>query len=101
MWRNPVASSVALTGEFNGAAVCGQMRRMQKWEFCSVIVTIYVDGGGGGAQELLETRMPGAHKTSVTNAYGSIGLINQLGSEGWELVDVESGTFYLKRQTKS
>ena len=77
------------------------MRRMPQWEYCSVIVTIYNDGGGGGPQELLDVRMPGAHKSSVTHTYGSIGLLNHLGSEGWELVDVEGGTFYLKRQTKS
>ena len=41
---------------------------------------------------------PGAHRASVTHAFGSVGLLNQLGSEGWELVDVESGAFYLKRQ---
>ena len=77
------------------------MPRMHRWEYCSVIVTIYIDGSGGGPQELLEIRMPGAHKTSATHSYGSIGLLNQLGSEGWELVDVEGGTFFLKRQTKS
>lgn len=77
------------------------MPRMHRWEYCSVIVTIHIDGTGGGPRELLEIRMPGAHKTSVTHPYGSIGLVNQMGSEGWELVDVESGTFYLKRQTKS
>jgi hypothetical protein len=46
-------------------------------------------------------RKPGAARTSITNALGSVGLLNQLGKEGWELVDVESGTFYLKRPIKS
>ena len=70
---------------------------MHKWEHCAVSVAIYNEGTGGGPQELLSIRLPGAHSKSVTNAYGLVGLLNQLGAQGWELVDVESGTFYLKR----
>ena len=71
---------------------------MQKWEYCAVTVTTYSQGTGGTPLELLSIRLPGAHRTSVSNPYGSVGLLNQLGTKGWELVDVESGTFYLKRR---
>jgi hypothetical protein len=74
------------------------MRAMHKWEYCAVDVTTYREGSGGPPREFLEIRLPGAHRASVTHAFGSVGLLNQLGSEGWELVDVESGAFYLKRQ---
>jgi hypothetical protein len=74
---------------------------MQTWEYAAVEVTIYNEGTGSGPRELLQIRLPGAHRTSVSHAYGTVGLLNQLGGEGWELVDVESGTFYLKRQKKS
>jgi hypothetical protein len=37
----------------------------------------------------------------VTNAFGSLGLLNALGSEGWELVDVEGSAFYMKRKVHS
>ena len=70
---------------------------MHNWEYCAVSVAIYNEGTGGGPQELLSIRLPGAHSKSVTNTYGLVGLLNQLGAQGWELVDVESGTFYLKR----
>jgi hypothetical protein len=68
-----------------------------RWEYCAVSVTIYDEGSGGGPQELLQIRLPGAHQTSVSHPFGSIGLLNQLGADGWELVDVEAGNFYLKR----
>jgi hypothetical protein len=74
---------------------------MPNWEYCAIYVASYRDGSGGGTQELLETKMPGAQRTSVSNTFGSIGLLNQLGNDGWELVDVEGATFYLKREKKS
>jgi hypothetical protein len=74
---------------------------MHKWEYCAVDVTIYREGTGGPPQEFLEIRRPGAHRAGVTHAFGVVGLLNQLGSEGWELVDVESGVFYLKRRRES
>ena len=74
---------------------------MPNWEYCAVEVTTYVSGSGGGPQELLSIRLPGAHRQDVTNAYGVIGLLNELGGKGWELVDAEAATFYLKRQTKT
>ena len=76
---------------------------MNKWEYCVVSVAIYDEGSGGGPQELLSIRLPGAHSKSVTNTYGVVGLLNELGGQGWELVDVESRTYYLKRpkQTKA
>ena len=64
-------------------------------------VTTYNQGTGGAPLELLSIRLPGAHRTNVTNPYGLVGLLNQLGTKGWQLVDVESGTFYLKRMKKS
>ena len=74
---------------------------MQHWEYCAVSVTMYSEGSGGEPLELLHIRLPGAHKTSISHPYGLVGLLNQLGTEGWELVDVEAATFYLKRQRKS
>ena len=76
---------------------------MNKWEYSVVSVAIYDEGSGGGPQELLSIRLPDAHSKSVTNKYGVVGLLNQLGAQGWELVDVESRRFYLKRpkQTKA
>jgi hypothetical protein len=75
---------------------------MTKWEYCAVEVVLYHDGSEPDTvRELLFIRKPGAARTSITNALGSVGLLNQLGKEGWELVDVESGTFYLKRPIKS
>jgi hypothetical protein len=73
---------------------------MQPWEYCAVYVTLYNSGSGGGVQELLEVQMPGHHPESVQNTFGSVGLLNQLGASGWELVDVEGRTFFLKRPVK-
>ena len=74
---------------------------MNKWEYCGVhVVAEYREGSGGPTRELLEIKLPGADRASASHPFGSIGLLNQLGSEGWELVDVESGTFYLKRPLK-
>jgi len=77
------------------------MRRMPKWEYCAVHVILYREGSGGPARELLEITLPGAHRASVSNTYGLMGLMNQLGSEGWELVDAESRTFYFKRHANT
>ncbi len=77
------------------------MRAMSTWEYCAVDVAMYSEGTGGEPRELLSVRLPGAHKASVANAYGLVGLLNQLGSEGWELVDADRGAFFLKRQKKS
>ena len=74
---------------------------MQQWEYCSVDVTLYREGSSGGTRELLHITLPGAHPASASNAFGLIGLLNQLGSEGWELVDVDGRTFYLKRPAKA
>jgi len=73
---------------------------MQRWEYCAVYVTLYASGSGGGVQELLEVKMPGHHRESVQDAFGSVGLLNRLGSDGWELVDVEGTAFFLKRPVK-
>ena len=74
---------------------------METWEYCAVYLTIYAEGTGGPPQELLEVKLPGTQRTSVSNPYGLVGLLNQLGAESWELVDVESATFYLKRPIQS
>jgi hypothetical protein len=73
---------------------------MKKWEYCVVNITTYREGSGGPPIELLFVTMPGAHQASATNAFGSVGLLNKLGSQGWELIDVEAGAFYLKRPKK-
>jgi hypothetical protein len=73
---------------------------MQKWEYCLVQVTQYREGSDPGhVRELLYVTMPGANKTSASHPLGSLGLLNQLGAEGWELVDVEPTGFYMKRKT--
>ncbi len=74
---------------------------MYKWEYCQISIALFRDGSGGGTQELLEITLPGARPAGITHPFGSNGLLNQLGSEGWELVDVESGNLYLKRPVKS
>jgi hypothetical protein len=73
---------------------------MDKWEYCVVTVAIYREGSSLEVRELLTLALPGKHPVSVVNTHGLAGLLNQLGSEGWELVDVESGTFYLKRRAR-
>lgn len=74
--------------------------RMQNWEYCRIDVTLYREGSGGGTRELLAITRPAEHPTSMTHPLGSMGLLNQLGAEGWELVDVEAGVLFLKRPTK-
>ena len=71
---------------------------MSKWEYCAVYVALYRDGTGGGTRELLSVQVPGEPQKGVTNPLGVIGLLNELGADGWELVDVESSVWYLKRR---
>lgn len=71
---------------------------MQKFEYCNVKVTLFREGGDPGpARELLTLHLPGAPPASVPLSVDLMGLLNQLGSEGWELVDFESGIYWLKR----
>ena len=72
---------------------------MTHWEYCTIRVTRYQEGSGGPPRELLKIQLPGAHEASVSNTYGSVGLLNELGSQGWELVDAEGARLYLKRPT--
>ncbi len=72
------------------------IRVMPKWEYCVVSVEIYREGSGR-IHELLYITRPGKARASITNPLGALGLLNKLGGEGWELVDVEAGSFYLKR----
>jgi hypothetical protein len=75
---------------------------MARWEYCAVyVVARYREGGDPGTQELLQIRLPGKPPASVSERYDLMGLLNRLGSGGWELVDVEDATFYLKRRMKS
>jgi hypothetical protein len=73
---------------------------MSKWEYCVVTVAFYQSGGGEPRQELLSLTLPGGAPASVTNPHGSIGLLNQLGGQGWELVTASPQLFYLKRELK-
>jgi hypothetical protein len=70
---------------------------MTRWQYSVVTVELYREGTGGGTRELLSITRPGQQRTSISNPLGLVGLLNQLGADGWELVDVESGNFYLKR----
>ena len=74
---------------------------MQHWEYCAVSVTLYREGSdpAGTMRELLSTRMPGAAEAGASHPYGLVGLLNQLGHDGWELVDAEAGRYFLKRPT--
>jgi hypothetical protein len=81
--------------------ICRYTRAMQQWEYCAVYVSLYASGSGGGVLELLELKLPGHQRESVQDPFGSIGLLNRLGQDGWELVDVEGGAFFLKRPVKS
>jgi hypothetical protein len=71
---------------------------MPKWDHCAVYVALYQSGTGGGPQEILSVRMPGQPRKDVVNPLGVIGLLNELGHDGWELVDVEESVFFLKRR---
>jgi hypothetical protein len=73
---------------------------MTRWEYCVVHVVQYREGGDPNLEtrELLSITLPGAARTSVSHPLGSIGLLNQLGAEGWELVQVAANGIYLKRQ---
>jgi hypothetical protein len=83
---------------FDRCALC-IIRGMETWEYCAVSLVTYREGSGE-THELLTITFPGAHPESIKNPFGLIGLLNQLGADGWELVDVEAGVFYLKRQAK-
>ena len=72
---------------------------MTRWEYCIVTVEIYREGSGV-TRELLSITRPGEHRAAITNPLGLAGLVNELGADGWELVDVESGNFYLKRPVR-
>jgi hypothetical protein len=73
---------------------------MAHWEYCIVHVVLYRDGSepAGEPRELLSITRPGAQRAPASHPLGSIGLLNQLGAEGWELVQVASSGMYLKRQ---
>ncbi len=74
---------------------------MQRWEYCVVHVALYREGSDNEERELLSISLPGAARTSVSHAHGSVGLLNQLGSDGWELVQVSSARLHLKRALDS
>jgi hypothetical protein len=73
------------------------MCAMARWEHCVVHVIEYRRGDGSPPQELLEITMPGARVEGTSHPFGLVGLLNQLGEQGWELVDVEGRTHFLKR----
>jgi hypothetical protein len=70
---------------------------MSSWEHCAAYVALYRDGGSNVTQELLAVQMPGEQRKEAIHPLGIMGLLNQLGEDGWELVDVEGQVFYLKR----
>jgi len=73
------------------------MCAMHKWEHCVVYTIEYRDGSGGPTRELYEVQLPGAARTSIASPLGAVGVLNQLGDDGWELVDVEADRYFLKR----
>ena len=76
---------------------------MPHWEYCAVkVAALYREGSdpAGTMRELLTVRMPGANEASASHPFGLVGLLNQLGAEGWELVDAENGTWWMKRPAK-
>jgi hypothetical protein len=75
---------------------------MPNWEYCVVHVALYREGNEANAEprELLSITLPGAARAAASHPLGSIGLLNQLGAEGWELVQVAANGIYLKRRTR-
>jgi len=72
---------------------------MHRYEYCRVNVSLYKEGSDSGpATEFLSLQLPGGQAASVTEPLGVTGLLNRLGADGWELVDVESGSFWLMRK---
>ena len=47
------------------------------------------DGSGMQVGELLHLTLPGASAAIVPNALGAVGLLNDLGGDGWEAVSEE------------
>ena len=71
---------------------------MRSWAYAIVRVTLFREGNSNApARELYSVSFPNQVPTAVDDAFGLPGVLNQLGSEGWELVDVESGAYYFKR----
>jgi hypothetical protein len=66
-----------------------------------VYVALYRDGSRDVTRELLAVQMPGEQRKEAIHPLGIMGLLNQLGEDGWELVDVEGQVFYLKRPKPS
>jgi hypothetical protein len=70
------------------------------YEYASLHVVTIRTLEGPPIDTLTLTR-PGAEPAVVVNPLGHMGVLNQMGREGWELVDVQGETFYLMRKLKS
>ena len=76
------------------------MCAMTRWEHCVVDVIEYREGDGSPPLELLEITLPGVPRAGTAHPLGVVGLLNDLGDQGWELVDVESRRYFLKRHKR-
>ena len=71
-----------------------------QYEYCSLHVST-IRTLEGPPIDTMTLTLPGGEPTVVTSALGHMGLLNQMGGDGWALVDVESDTFYMMRKLKS
>jgi hypothetical protein len=77
------------------------MRAMIKWEYCRLEIALYREGTSNApARELYTVTMPDAEPAGMQNTNGRMGVMNLLGSTGWELVAVDNSGYYFKRPTK-
>lgn len=78
-----------------------QSPTMDRWEYAVLRVTLFREGNSNApARELYALTLPGAEPASVTNTFGLPGVLNSLGAEGWELVEIENSAHYFKRRVR-
>jgi len=71
---------------------------MHRWAYAVLRVTMFREGNSNApARELYSVTLPDAEPVAVNKPFGLSGVLNQLGSDGWELVAVENGAYYFKK----
>ncbi len=74
---------------------------MPHWEYCLLQVIKYREGTDSTPRELYSVTRPNSQPTPIASSFGLAGVLNDLGAEGWRLVDVEAGTHYFERPKPS